>query len=88
MEIRIEKKISHILLASGISGVISAVLTNPIDVYQINKQINPSFSWTKLDAKNSFAGLKERIILVTLVNLATFFFLETIGPNWYNVHLE
>lgn len=85
---RKEKNFSHIILASGISGVISAVLTNPIDVYQINKQINPKFSIKKLDLKNSFAGLKERVLLVTLVNLCTFIFLETIGPRWFDVELE
>lgn len=83
-----EKNFGHILFASGISGVISAIITNPIDVYQINKQINPKFSIKKLDLNNSLAGLKERIILVTLVNLCTFMFLETIGPSWFNVHLE
>jgi len=85
---RIDKHFGHILLASGISGVVSAIITNPIDVYQINKQINPNFSIKKLDFNNSLAGLKERIILITLVNLCTFMFLETIGPGLFNVHLE
>lgn len=85
---RNEKNFGHILLASGVSGIISAIITNPIDVYQINKQINPKFSIKKLDMNNSLAGLKERIILVTLVNLCTFMFLETIGPGLFNVHLE
>lgn len=83
-----EKHFGHILIASGISGVISAIITNPIDVYQINKQINPNFSIKKLDRNNCLAGLKERIILITLVNLCTFMFLETIGPGLFNVHLE
>ena len=82
------KNFGHIFLASGISGVVSAIITNPIDVYQINKQINPNFSIKKLDMNNSLAGLKERIILITLVNLCTFMFLETIGPGLFNVHLE
>jgi len=82
------KHFGHIILASGISGVISAIITNPIDVYQINKQINPSFSIKRLDLNNSLAGMKERIILITLVNLCTFMFLETIGPGWFGVHLE
>jgi hypothetical protein len=83
-----EKNFGHILLASGLSGIVSAILTNPIDVYQINKQINPSFNIRKLDMKNSFAGLKERVVLITLVNLCTFLCLETIGPGLFNVQLE
>ena len=83
-----EKNFYHIIFASGISGIITALITNPIDVYQINKQINPNFKMSKLNPKNSFAGLKERVVLVTLVNLATFIFLESIGPGLFNVQLE
>jgi len=83
-----DKKISHILLASTTSGLVAAVVTNPVDVYQINKQINPKFSYKQLSPTNSLAGLKERIFLITLVNMTTFLFLETIGPKVFGVYLE
>ena len=83
-----DKKFSHILLASIFSGLIAAILTNPIDVYQINKQINPKFSYKQLNYANSLAGLQERTKLITIVNMMTFLFLESIGPKIFGVHLE
>jgi hypothetical protein len=83
-----EKKFSHIIYASVLSGLVAAVLTNPVDVYQINKQINPNFSYKQLNFHNSLAGLKERTKLITFVNLTTFLFLETLGPKLFGVHLE
>jgi hypothetical protein len=83
-----DKKFSHVIYASIISGLFAAVLTNPVDVYQINKQINPNFSYKQLNFTNSLAGLKERTKLITLVNMTTFLFLESIGPNLFGVYLE
>ena len=77
-----------VILASVISGFISAIVTNPIDVYQINKQINPKFSMNQLNRENIMTGMKERIYFITFLNLCTFIFLESIGPKYYNVRLE
>ena len=64
------------------------MLTNPIDVYQINKQMNPTFSLSEINSKNVFVGVKERVYYILLLNVFTFFFLEKIGPGYYNVRLE
>lgn len=77
-----------VAFSSIISGIIAASITNPIDVYQINKQMNPKFSISLLNPKNIFTGIKERIYYITLVNLTTFLFLESIGPKYFNVRLE
>jgi hypothetical protein len=77
-----------VVVASCLSGLIAAVVTNPIDVYQINKQINPKFSTSQLNRWNILTGMKERIIFITFLNLATFLSLESIGPKYYDVRLE
>jgi hypothetical protein len=83
-----DKKFLHVVYSGIFSGLVAAIITNPIDVYQINKQINPNFSYRQLNLRNSIAGLKERIYLITSVNLTTFLFLESIGPKIFGVHLE
>jgi hypothetical protein len=83
-----EVDFSRVILASVISGLVAAVVTNPIDVYQINKQINPKFSVNQLNKENIMYGMKERIYFITLLNLITFIFLESIGPKYYRVRLE
>jgi hypothetical protein len=77
-----------VVIASCFSGFIAAVVTNPIDVYQINKQINPNFSTSQLNRWNILTGMKERIIFITFLNLATFLSLESIGPKYFDVRLE
>jgi hypothetical protein len=77
----------QVFVASTVSGFISAIITNPIDVYQINKQVNPKFNILQLNRENILTGMKERIIFITFLNLCTFFCLETLGP-YYNVRLE
>ncbi len=77
-----------VTFASVISGLIAAIVTNPIDVYQINKQINPKFSTSQLNRWNILTGMKERIIFITFLNLSTFLCLESIGPKYYDVRLE
>jgi hypothetical protein len=77
-----------VILASVLSGFIAAIVTNPVDVYQINKQINPKFSTSQLNRWNILTGMKERIIFITLLNLSTFMCLESIGPKYYDVRLE
>lgn len=83
-----EPSFFQILISSFLSGIISAIITNPIDVYQINKQMDPSFSIAKLNLKNIFVGLKERTIFVLGVNIFTFFLLEKIGKKYYDVSIE
>ena len=78
----------QIIIASAISGVVAGVITNPIDVYQINKQMNPSFSMKELNIINIFVGVKERVYYILLMNVLTFYFLEKIGPRYFNVRLE
>lgn len=78
----------HVLFASSVSGLISAIMTNPIDVYQVNKQVNPKFSIRQLNKENIMLGMKERIVFITFLNICTFIFLETIGPGYYDVRLE
>lgn len=80
--------IKQILVAGSISAIVAGVLTNPIDVYQINKQMNPSFSMSEINSKNLFVGVKERVYYILLLNIFTFFFLEKIGPGYYDVRLE
>lgn len=75
----------QVLMASALSGLIAAVITNPIDVYQVNKQVNPKFQFAK---ENMLIGMKERIYFITFLNILTFFFLETIGPKYFDVRLE
>jgi hypothetical protein len=77
-----------VVFASIVSGLISAVVTNPIDVYQINKQVNPKFSLKQLNRENIMTGMKERIYFITFLNLCTFIFLESIGPKFFDVRLE
>lgn len=77
-----------VIFASMLSGLVSAIVTNPIDVYQINKQVNPKFSMNQLNRENIMTGMKERIYFITFLNLCTFLFLETIGPKYYNIRLE
>jgi hypothetical protein len=78
----------RVLIASSISGLISAVVTNPIDVYQINKQVNPKFTLNQLTLENIFLGMKERIYFITFLNISTFVFLESIGPKLFNIRIE
>jgi hypothetical protein len=77
-----------VILASVISGLVSAIVTNPIDVYQINKQVNPKFSMNQLNKENIMTGMKERIYFITFLNLCTFLFLESIATKYYDVRLE
>jgi hypothetical protein len=77
-----------VILASLTSGLIAAIVTNPIDVYQINKQINPKFSTSQMNKWNIFTGMKERIILVTFGNLLSFVCLEYIGHKYFDVRIE
>jgi hypothetical protein len=77
-----------VVIASCLSGLIAAIVTNPIDVYQINKQINPKFSTSQLNRWNILTGMKERIIFITFLNLITFLSLESIGPKYFDVRLE
>lgn len=77
-----------VLFAGSVSGIISAILTNPIDVYQINKQMNPNFSMSLLNRQNILAGIRERILFITFLNITTFLFLETIGPKYFKIRLE
>ena len=79
---------NQIIVASFISGVISAIVTNPLDVYQINKQINGKFKISYINSSNMFAGLKIRIAYFSTMNIVMFYLLETIGPKYYNVHLD
>lgn len=83
-----EINFNHVILASTISGLIAAIVTNPIDVYQINKQVNPKFHLSQLNRENILLGMKERIYFITFLNISTFIFLEWIGPKYYNVRLE
>jgi hypothetical protein len=77
-----------VVIASVLSGFIAAIVTNPIDVYQINKQINPKFSTSQLNRWNILTGMKERIVFITFLNLLTFLCLESIGPKYYDVRIE
>jgi hypothetical protein len=77
-----------VFLASITSGLIAAIVTNPIDVYQINKQINPNFKTSQMNRSNILTGMKETIILVTFANLLTFISLEYIGQKFYDVRIE
>ena len=45
------------MVASSFSGLIAAIVTNPIDVYQINKQVNPKFSIDQLNRENILLGI-------------------------------
>jgi hypothetical protein len=83
-----DMNIRQVLIASAMSGLVSAIITNPIDVYQINKQINPKYSIKQLNKENIMLGLKERIYFITFLNICTFVFLETLGPKYFDVHLE
>ena len=79
---------NQILVASAVSGIVSAIITNPIDAYQINKQVNPTFNIKELNRYNIFVGVKTRIYLLVCANMLTFVFLESIGPNYFNICLE
>ena len=79
---------TSVLFGGLVSGLIAAIVTNPIDVYQINKQINPNFQLSQITFRNSFIGLRERIGFILLVNFTTFYFLERIGPAYFDVRIE
>ena len=78
----------QIMIAAFVSSLISGVITNPIDLYQINKQLCPSFKWSQLSPQFYFIGLRERIWYLVSSNLLTFGLLEEIGPRFYNITLE
>lgn len=83
-----EASTGQILIASSVSGILAAVITNPIDVYQINKQINPDFNMNELNKSNIFVGVKERSFYILICSILTFYFLEKIGPRYFDVRLE
>lgn len=84
----VKPNLKQILTASGISGIVSAIITNPIDVYQINKQVNPGFSLKEINMSNMFVGLKERVFFLFICNTLTFLFLENVGPKYFDIALE
>jgi hypothetical protein len=89
VELEIERpNLLKVFISASISGIVAGIITNPIDVYQINKQINPNFSIFKMDRYNIRAGIRERIAYITVLNLATFIFLENISTKYFKVKLE
>lgn len=87
-EERKQADLGNILLASGLSGIIAGLFTNPIDVYQINKQMNPNFHLRELSLRSLFLGVKIRVLYILIGNILMFYFLERIGCNYFNVKIE
>mmetsp|Transcript_6444 Transcript_6444/g.7200 ORF Transcript_6444/g.7200 Transcript_6444/m.7200 type:complete len:355 (+) Transcript_6444:13-1077(+) len=81
-----DKKISHIIFASGIAGAIGGLLTNPLEYLTVNKQANPNVSVKQMMKNRStydiiFKGSLFRTSYYSAQAMMIFLLLEKLGAH-------